>query len=174
MTLFEEIAKGIIESRMEILGTKREDEGNHGFGLNLIPCSFPGTWGFDIVNTFSTVLSGLISTREEESFVNVLRTDLHTGPKEAEHNFFLSSIPKVLWMSSIGIPVVNVFSFIGASTSGYHGSGPQVHQLINDIIKKYEDEVAFKILPISLTEHENIRESFRKNGPILQVNYPDL
>ncbi len=173
MKIFEEIAKDIIDTRKEILGKEHVDEEHGEFGLKLIPCSFPSTWGFEIINTFSIVLAGLISTRNEESIVNVLRTDWHDGPKESDHNFFLSCIPKVLWSSSLGIPVVNVFSFINASSSGYHGSGPQVHEAINRLIKRYEDELAFRIIEISAATHEGIEKSFKKYGPILEVGYPD-
>ncbi len=131
MTLFEEIAKDIINSRREILGSENVDLEHESFGISLIPCTFPSSWGFEIINVFSIILKGLLTTKDKGGLVSILQTDCPIGGEnEFSHNFFISSIPDITWRSSFGTPVINVFTFVHGSTSGYPGSGPQVHEEI--------------------------------------------
>jgi hypothetical protein len=45
VTIFEEIAKDIIDTSKEVLGNENVDEQHESFRLKPIPCSFPSTWG---------------------------------------------------------------------------------------------------------------------------------
>lgn len=172
MKIFDEIANAILDTRKEILGSENVDEERESFVVKLMPCSFPTHWGFEIINTFSIILKGLLSTKDAAGLVNIIQTDSPGGGNVFDHNFFLFSIPKRLWMSTLGNPAIGVFSFVGASTSGYPGSGPQIHAEINKIIKESSDEVAFRRVRLTSAEHEELQNAFRKHGPILVSVYP--
>lgn len=173
MSIFEEIAQDVINSRKEIIGSKNVDEEHESFGLKLLPCSFPSMWGFEIINSFSTVLKGLISTKDESCLVNILQTDSPLGGEnEFRHNFFLSTIPKKTWKPALSIPTVNIFSFIDATTSGYPGSGPQVHEEVHGVISQNTDEIALRRLKITSKEHKALQKMVEDYGPILTLVYP--
>ena len=174
MTIFEEVAKDFIDSRREMLGSEKVDKEHESFVLKFIPCSSSEAWGFDIINTFAIVLKGLLSTKDEAGLVNILQTDSPGGgDKVFDHNFFLFSIPKLLWMSTLGNQAISVFSFAGASTSGYSGSGPEVHAEINRVIEENADEVALRRVKITGVEHKELQEMFKRYGPILISMYPN-
>ena len=50
--------------------------------------------------------------------------------------------------------VINAFTLVRGSTSGYSGSGPQVHDEIYELIKDNEDEIAIGRFLITSREHE--------------------
>lgn len=173
MGIYEEIAKDILDTKREIVGSENVVEEYESFGMNLIPLSSPETFGFHVVKTFSVVLKGLLLTKDVLSYVNVLKTTSSENGQDFSHNFFLYSISSRYGRSIQENSKISIYSFIKAGTSGYAGAGSEVNDEIHKIIRENEDELAFREIKITLREDRSLQESFREKGPILIAGYPN-
>lgn len=145
------------------------------FSLILSPVVGPETNVFAVPDAFTQVLRGAIAWGEPSDGkvrahkVHVLQVNVSDG-KTSRHSFVVTALPSEVFKGTFSVESYHSFVFAEATTSGYAGSGPQVHQLIHDEIKRAGSQVELGEIDLKM---DPLADMFAEYGPVLWARWPD-
>jgi hypothetical protein len=148
------------------------------FAVELAPITGRHTSPFAVQNAFAQVLKGALAFNDtggsEVDIYEVLSLQVNTledGGKTWRHSFLITPLPSKLYRGGLSIPPYQSYAFVGASTSGYEGTGPDLHRFLHRLLA--DSSPAVKLVEVDV-DVDPLPALFSKYGPTCWFRWPDL
>lgn len=151
------------------LDKNREED---SFEVHLVPAFLPSSGSFEVINDFNLILEGACALRDENSnkkvVVSIIELVVQDGNMES-HSYIITPLNFQGTVSNSAIGYY-AYVFIGAATSGYHGSGSERQRSIQNSIDDHIPKVRQNVINVrSVKSFEGL---FYERGPVVNVWFP--